>query len=138
MRIGKAAKVPRTPANRSNRRGTPAAPRGEAYSTETPTAGCYRIRLTKGGPFVALRIWHGQSLDPVTGEEMIERPLFWQCRLNGTQFVPVEDFWPFCAQHKISRAEYARICRLSRTMNPKHPYYDPRRAINSMVAPVPF
>jgi len=121
-----------------NRRGAPAAPRGEAYSTETPAAGCYRIRLTKGGPFVALRIWLGHPIDPATGEELSERGLRWQCRLNGTQFVPVEDYWPACAQHPITNQEYARICRLSRTMNPKHPFYDPRRRINPMVAPVPF
>jgi hypothetical protein len=130
--------VPQPPARKSNRRGTPAPRQGEAYEIETPTAGCYRIRLAKGGPFVGLRIWLGHALDPVTGEEMSERPMLWQCRLNGTQLVPVADYWPGCAKHRISEAEYARICRLSRTMNPKHPFYDPRRPINPMVAPVPF
>ena len=121
-----------------NRRGRPVAARSDSYSTETPVAGCYRIRLVKGGPFVALRIWLGHPLDPVTGEELTERGARWQCRLNGTQLVPVEDFWPACAKHPISQSDYARYCRLSRTMNPKHPFYDPRRPINRMVAPVPF
>lgn len=129
----------RNPLSRyENRRGKPAPPQGEAYSTETPVAGCYRIRLTKGGPFVALRIWLGHPIDPATGEELTERGLRWQCRLNGTEFVPVEDYWPGCAKHRISPHEYARICRLSRTMDPKHPFYDPKRPINRMAAPVPF
>lgn len=129
----------RNPASRyQNRRGKPAAPRGAAYSTETPVPGCYRIRLTKGGPFVALRIWLGPPIDPATGDEVPERGMRWQCRLNGIQLVPVEDFWPGCAKHPITAHEYARICRLSRTMDPKHPFFDPKRRVNRLAAPVPF
>lgn len=126
------------PQRYENRRGKPLPVRSDTYSSETPVAGCYRIRLVKGGPFVALRIYLDHPTDPVTGERLTERGMRWQARLNGTELVPVEDFWPACAKHPISQREYARICRLSRTMNPKHPFYDPRRAINRMVAPVPF
>jgi hypothetical protein len=122
----------------ANRRGKPAAPRGEAYSTETPVPGCYRIRLAKGGPFVPLRIWFGPPIDPMTGDEMRERGARWQCKLNCCQLVPVEDFWPGCAKHPITLREYGHLCRLSRTMDPRHAFYDPKRPIDRLAAPVPF
>jgi hypothetical protein len=121
-----------------NRRGTPAAPRGPAYDPDTPAPGRYRIRKVRGGPFVAVQIWLGHPLDPDTGEEMTERGMRWQCRLNGSELVPVEDYWPGCAKHSIGQAEHDRICRLSRTMNPRHAYYDPKRPINRLTVPTPF
>jgi hypothetical protein len=122
----------------ANRRGKPAPPRGEAYSTETPVEGCYRIRLTRGGPFVAVRIWFGPPLDPETGKEMAERGDRWQCRINGSRLVPIDRMWPYVARQPISEAEHRKLVRLSRTMDPKHAFYDPTKAINRLVAPVPF
>lgn len=122
----------------TTRHGKPAAPRGRAYDSETPAPGFYRIRKVKGGPFVAVRIWLGHPLDPATGEELKERGMRWQCQLNGCELVPVEDYWPGVAKHAISQADHDRICALSRTMNPKHPFYDPRRRIDRLTAPVPF
>jgi hypothetical protein len=126
------------PVRYSNRKGKPLAERGPSYSPETPVPGCYRIRLTKGGPFVAVRVWLGHPVDPDTGEELTERGLRWQCQLNGAEFVPVEDYWPGCARVPISEAEYARICALSRTMDACHPSYDPKRKIDRLKAPMPF
>src|SRR5436190_17844346 len=122
----------------SNRKGKPAPPRGPAYDPETPAPGFYRIRLNRSGPFVAVRIWLGHPVDPDTGEELSERGMRWQCQLNGVQFVPIEDYWPGCARVPISEAEHARICQLSATMNPLHPYYDPRRQMDRLKSPMPF
>lgn len=128
----------RPPERYSNRKGKPAADRGPAYCPDTPVPGCYRIQLRKGGPFVGLRIWLGHPRDPDTGEEMSERGMRWQCQLNGVEMVPVEDFWPGCARVPIGEAEHARICHLSRTMDARHPFYDPRRPINRLKSPMPF
>lgn len=120
------------------RKGKPAKPRGPSYDTETPVEGCYRIRLTRGGPFVAVRIWHGPPIDPDTGEEMEDRGERWQCRVNGSRLVPVEDYWPSVGRNPISEAEHRRIVRLSRTMDPRHPHYDPKRMIDRLHSPMPF
>ena len=64
------------------------AARGEAHDPETPTPGFYRIRKVKGGPFVAVRVWLWHPVDPLTGEELTERGMRWQCQLNGYEFCP--------------------------------------------------
>ena len=128
----------RPPERYSNRKGKALPQRGPSYDPETPVPGCYRIKLTKGGPFVALRIWLGHPIDPDTGEELTERGLRWQCQLNAAEFVPVEDYWPGCAREPISEADHARICALSRTMDSHHPFYDPRRPIDRLKTPMPF
>ena len=123
---------------RSLRRGVPACKLGPAYSPEQPVAGCYRIRLRKGGPFAALRIWLGPTLDPETGEEMENRGYRWQARLNGSELVPIGDHWPGCARDPISEGEHDRLCQLSRTMDPDHPFFDPKKPINRLKSPMPF
>ena len=108
-----------------------------AHDPDVPTPGCYRIRLAKGGPPVALRIWLGPSIDPATGEEVQERGHRWQCTLNGER-VPFENYWPGCARDPISQAEHDRIVVESRTMDPDSHFYDPRRRIDPLHAPLPF
>jgi hypothetical protein len=122
---------------RTNRKPRPFVDRGPAYNPDIPTAGCYRHKLRRGGPPVALRFWLGPPIDPDTGEEMDRSPR-WQCRLNGTELVPVDRFWPDCARFPISLAEHDRLCRLSATLDPASPYYDPRRAIDPLKTPLPF
>jgi len=122
----------------ANRVGKRAASRGPAFDPETPVAGCYRIRLNKGGPPVALRIWFGPPLDPETRAPMTERSPRWQAQTNNLELVPVMDFWPRCARVRISKAEHDRIAGLSATMDAAHPFYDPRRPIDRLTAPLPF
>jgi hypothetical protein len=126
------------PNRHSNRRGKPSRKTGPAYHPDIPTAGYYRARLRRDGPFIALQFWLGPPIDPDTGEPMENRPLRWQCRLNGSQLVPITDFWPGCAADPIDKDEFDRICRLSRTMDPDHPFYDPSRAIDRLKSPMPF
>jgi hypothetical protein len=111
--------------------GTPGAP-------DVPLIGFYRFRLKRGGPFVALQIWLGPVLDPDTGEEMEGRGWRYQARLNGSELVPVGDYWPSRCRDRISEAEYAKLCRLSATMDPEHPFYDPLRAVDPLKSPMPF
>ncbi len=108
------------------------------YDPDTPVPGCYRIRLAKGGPPVALRIWLGHAIDPATGEEVTERGMRWQCAINGSERVPVEDYWPGCARDPITQAEHDRIAAESRTMDAANHFYDPRRRIDPLTAPTPF
>ena len=106
------------------------APAPERYfDPEQPTPGCYRVRLRRGAPDSAVRIWLGNSIDPVTGEEMSERPLLWQAELNG-QRVPLEQVWPGCAKAPIDRAEHDRIVERNRTLDDTSPFYDPTRPID--------
>jgi hypothetical protein len=109
-----------------------------SHDPDIPTPGCYRIRMARGGPPVALRIWLGPSIDPATGEEVSERGFRWQCAINGGQRVPFEDYWPGCGRDPISREEHDRIVAESRTMDEASHFYDPRRRIDPLRAPLPF
>jgi hypothetical protein len=119
------------------RRGKPLPPQGPAFDPDVPTAGFYRARLVRGGPFVALRFWLGLPFDPETGEELDRTPR-WQCRLNGVELVDVFRFWPGCARDPISREEHDRLCDLHRTLDEASPYYDAKRPFDRLTAPLPF
>lgn len=119
------------------RNGTPLPSRGPAHDPDIPTAGFYRVRIRRGAPDSAVRIWLGHSIDPATGQENKERPFFWQCTLNG-QRVPLEQCWPGCAREEISEAEHNRICKRNRTLDPDSPFYDARRPIDLGRSPPPF
>jgi len=115
----------------------PRADRGPALDPDIPVPGFYRIRLIRGGPYCALRIWLGAAIDPATGLEVEERGYRWQCAVNG-QRVPFEDHWPGCARDPISKQEYERILAESRTMDGRSAFFDPRRRIDLMTAPPAF
>ncbi len=122
----------------AHRHGERAPTRGPSFDPDTPVPGCYRIRMRRGGPPVALRIWLGPSIDPATGEDVQERGFRWQCTVNGGDRVPVEDYWPGCARDSIGRAEHDRIVAASATMHPDDPFFDPRKPINRLTAAMPF
>lgn len=116
----------------------PRAPsRGPMLDPEIPSVGCYRVSLRRGAPASAVRIWLGYSIDPESGVEMRERPMHWQCELNG-QRVPLEQCWPGCAREQISREEHDRIVQRNRTMDADSPFFDARRPIDFGRAPPPF
>lgn len=115
----------------------PASARGPSVDADEPQAGCYRIHLRRDGPPVALKIWHGPPLDPVTGATL-DRGHRWLARLNGLEIVPVERVWPECAKQRITELEHDRLAELSRTLDPSSPYYDPQRPIDPLTVPPPF
>ena len=77
-----------------------------------PTAGHYRLRLRKGAPWSAVRIWQGFGTDPLTGETL-ERGWIWRATLNGVEVRP-ERVWPNCAGEPIDRAEHDYLVAIHR------------------------
>ena len=118
------------------RLGAPLPARGPAFDPDVPTPGCFRVRLRKGAPDSAVRIWLGHGVDEVTGEEAIERPYHFQCTLNGAR-VPLEQCWPGCARDFISRDEHDRIVERNRTMDDASPFYDVNKRVDLSSAPPP-
>jgi hypothetical protein len=129
--------VTRKVAKYANRRGAAARRAGPSFDADLPVTGCYLVRLVRGGPPCALRIWFGLPLDPVTGEELDRAPV-WLARVNGGQPRPASWFWPECARTPISQAEHDRLVQQHRTMNPADPFFDPLRPIDRLKTPVPF
>lgn len=69
-----------------------------------PTAGLYKMRLVKGGPWCPVRLWRGFGADPVTGE-ILERCWMWRAEINGREN-DIDRAWPWCAGHRIPQSEY--------------------------------
>ena len=66
-----------------------------------PQPGWFKVRLVKGGPYVAAKIWIEREIDPLTGE--LAAPEEYRCEIDG---MPrnAEIAWTFL--EPISRAEY--------------------------------
>jgi hypothetical protein len=104
-----------------------------------PTPGLYRMPLRRGGVRVAVKIWYGAPLDPVTRDEM-DRGHRWQALANDDP-VDFERVWPVCAKEPIDQAEYDHLVRLARWSKqnaPDAPHANPRRPVNYLTAPLPF
>ena len=115
--------------------------RAAGFDPDQPIAGYYRFRMRSGGAFCGVRIWHGQPLDPETGEEL-DRSLRWNALLND-EYVDLERVWPRCADEPISADEYKHFCRVqtwAREKAPDSAFADPRRKIDllSTSNPLPF
>jgi len=68
-----------------------------------PTAGFYKMRRVKDGPWVAVRLWQGFGVDPDGGDD---RGMWvWRAERGGKD-VDVDDVWPWCAKTPIDEAEY--------------------------------
>lgn len=109
------------------------------FSTLQPTPGFYKIRLTKGGHYVGVRIWFGPPHDPVTGEEM-DRSWRWQASANG-RYIEIDRVWPRCGRDPISQAEHDYLANLqswAEVHAPNSPQADPRKPIDLLRAPLPF
>lgn len=109
------------------------------FAVETPTAGHYRYKLVAGGHPVAICIWHGAPLDPVTGEEL-DRSHRWQATANGDP-IDLDRCWPACGREPISPQEADYLTKLSRWARenaPDSPAADPRKKIDLITAPLPL
>jgi len=117
------------------------APTVEAFDpdreADAPVAGFYRAKLNARGVAVGIRIWFGQPLDPVTGEEL-DRSLRWQAQCNGRP-IEMDRVWPQCGRQPIDADEYAYLSRLQdwgEQHAPSSPEADPRKPINWLTAPL--
>jgi hypothetical protein len=108
----------RTSAAATTRKGLPRSPskRGVYFDPDVPVEGYYRTRLGKGAVDSVIEIWRGPPIDPEDGEPMLDRPLAWQAKVNGTP-VPVTSVWPGCGRDPISKEEHDRLCERNRTMD---------------------
>ena len=117
----------------------PVGPIAAGYSVEAPTVGWYRYRLVAGGHPVAIRIWHGPPLDPVTGEEL-DRSYRWQATANGEP-VDLDRCWPACGREPITATEAAYLTGLAAWAQQNAPdsaAANPRRKIDLLNEPMPF
>lgn len=106
---------------------------------DIPAAGFYRIRLTRGGIWVPVHIWHGPPHDPETGEKL-DRSYRWQAKRNG-EYVDVSEVWPWCAKEPITEEEYHYMLATknwAETNAPESPEAQPRRKIDLLTAPIRF
>lgn len=71
-----------------------------------PEAGWFKMRLTRGGPFVPVEIWVDQEIDPETGELTSDELLC--CTVNGFAKDPAK-IWTHC--RPISRDEFDAMKR---------------------------
>ncbi len=107
--------------------------------TWPPTAGLYRMRLVKGGPWCAVRIWNGFGNDPVTGE-ILERCWIWRAEINGREVV-IDRAWPWCAGHPITQPELEYLLAMHRHATkhaPHMPEANPREKIDLHKMPTLF
>lgn len=109
-----------------------------------PQEGFYAIKLVRGGPRVAVRIWFGPAI--IDGEEQDRAP-GWFVEIDGrtdrwekddTGYrcrVPLEvdRAWPFCAKDPITESEYRYLVAhagWAREHSPDHPKAQPRKAVD--------
>jgi len=127
--------------------------RPEAVPVWPPIAGTYAMKLTRGGPRVPVRIWHG--LAEIDGEAQ-DRALGWFCEIDGktdrverdddTGYrcrVPIEidRAWPYAAGEPITEAEYKFLiadAAHAREWRPDHPKASPWRPVNFNTLPPRF
>lgn len=109
-----------------------------AVDVSLPVAGFYRTKLRGDGVQCAVRIWHGQPNDPVTGE-LLDRSYRWQARVNGEP-IDFDRVWPACAGEPISQAEYRTFVQRqawAKQHAPKSAYADPRRKHDPLSSDTP-
>jgi hypothetical protein len=101
------------------------------HHVDTPTAGHYKMRMVRNGPFVPVRIWFGPPHDPDTGEEM-DRSHRWQAEIGGKE-AAIERTWPWCAKNPIAEADYRYMRGVQQWATehaPHEPEAAPREAVN--------
>ncbi len=101
----------------------------------------YKIRLAKGAPYSALKIWRGFPINPDDGSLMMDRPILWRAFLNGED-VPVEDHAiefdqittePVIKGELISEDDYLLLMKTNlwaKEHKPDAPEANPRKAID--------
>ena len=100
--------------------------------------GTYKLRLVKGGPFVAAELCYGPPCDPITGEEL-DRSWRWSVLLNGESYTPDDPrlsddmVWRVAASRMTTRADHNHMVRVARWCGgsaPGLPEANPRRSVD--------
>jgi hypothetical protein len=136
----------------AQRRYGPAAPQsgplkaaGQERGTN-PEPGLFRVRLVRGGPYVAAEIRHEPPKDPVT-KEFLERSFYWYAVINGEAEAArgiqpthkVEQIWLFGEKIDREMYEWLRADRAwARSWAPGSAEANPRKAIDLGKEPVVF
>lgn len=104
---------------------------------DEPQSGYYRRRLVKGGPWVPVKIWLIQIVDPETGE--LTQPSYFCCDVDGKP-ASAEDQWSYVCDQPITRADYDHmvdVSKYAKARDPREPLADPRKKVNLMNVPFP-
>lgn len=114
-----------------------AALRGEwlEIDGEDPQPGFYRRRLVKGGPWVPVRIWMEQAIDPETGE--LTEPETLRCMVDLKDRDPFRH-WTYAMTHPITAEAYddmERAIRFARNSDPSSPLLHPTKPIDLSRSP---
>ena len=100
---------------------------------DQPIAGYYQHRLVRGGPWLAVRIWHDvDRRDPDFPDEQLDRSPIWRAELDGRE-VEIEKVWPFCAKRPIERSDYVYLLAdrdHARRHRPDSPEANPERGVD--------
>lgn len=104
----------------------------EPRSGEQPTPGWYRVRLTKGGPWLGARVMHADGL--------------WLALINGQPTGPAEaDPWRCNSMERvalygraITEGEYAALLAAAAEAPAGHPLSDPAAPVDFRRAPSLF
>jgi hypothetical protein len=96
------------------------------------------MRLTKGGVYVAVRIWRGFGMqDGVETDlgkrpEHVERGYYWRALIDGVE-QHIWRAWPDCSGEPITEAEYWFLLarrRHATAHRPDDPFAQPRQAVD--------
>lgn len=111
-----------------------------------PIPGLYKLRLVKGGPYVAAKITWGPPLDPIDGT-VLDRAPRWNAFLDGELIgepgpCPHKSgafrIWP---AHSIDQAEYDYMIAISKWAKanaPNDPAANPTKPLDPLTTPIPF
>lgn len=119
--------------------------RGKSRRVDEPQPGLFRIRLVRGGPWVAARIYHESARD--ADGNPLDRSVFWWAEIDGQLVADPSPDWSTARIDKvwlfgrsIDEAEYHHLLRVKRwadAHDPAAPEANPRKTIDLRRLPAP-
>ena len=104
---------------------------------DDPQPGYFRRKLVKGGPWVPVRIWLQETVDPATGE--LTADSYMCCDVDGKPANP-DDQWSYCCDQPITIADFEHMTAVSKyakARDPREPLAAPTKRINLLTVPFP-
>ena len=113
---------------------------------DKPQPGLFKMRLVRGGPWVAARIFYEPATDPLTGEAL-DRSYYWRATIDG-RLIKEPSTDPFEADvdrvwiygRPIDQAEFDHLSGVStwaKEHSPTSPEAEPGKAVNLLTVPIP-